>query len=203
MVKEYPKAARLAEYIFFSLPIDTNKSGDYCCYNDGYICGICADIVDTFGGKGGVNRHLLQNHREWMEASIILGGHNGHVLKKVKESALNLFTSDITLQCRTVEESGEYHCLLCGIPQYEENRLSHIELNHSEWINAIWLDEKREKYGKKLRTYPLKPWRDPESLFCSPNLKNIINKEPLHGDECRKTKMQKFLNQYYRESIQV
>lgn len=31
----------------------------------------------------------------------------------------------------------------------------------------------------------LKPWKDPESLFCSPNLKEIINKEPLSGEECK------------------
>lgn len=30
-----------------------------------------------------------------------------------------------------------------------------------------------------------KPWKDPESLFCSPKLKEIINKEPLSGKECK------------------
>jgi hypothetical protein len=34
-------------------------------------------------------------------------------------------------------------------------------------------------------------WKDQESLFCSPNLKNIIDKEPLHIDGNRKTKTRK------------
>jgi hypothetical protein len=32
----------------------------------------------------------------------------------------------------------------------------------------------------------LKPWKDPESLFCDTKfLKRIIGKEPLKGDECK------------------
>jgi hypothetical protein len=191
MYKECPISTRLAEYIFFSLPIDRHEYDDYYYYNDGYICGLCGDVVDRFGRKGGVRRHLHQNHPEWMNIHIILGGYSSTMLKKVKESVINLFSSDISLQCRTEEECEEYFCLLCGIPQYKEKRLSHMELNHPEWINAIWCGEKREKYGKKLRTYHLKPWRDPDSLFCSPNLKDIINKEPLNIYENRKTKIQK------------
>lgn len=38
----------------------------------------------------------------------------------------------------------------------------------------------------KPRIY-LKPWKDPESLFCSPKLKEIINKELLSGEECKDT----------------
>lgn len=188
------KATRLAEYIFFSLPISLDKSDDYGYeyYNDGYICGICGYVVNTYGRRGGVFKHILRDHPEWMHVHIILGEYNSKTLKKVQDFALNLLTSDIVFagrQCRNVEEYREYYCLLCGIPQYKESCLSHIELNHPEWINAIWFNEKREKYGKKLRAHPLKPWKDPESLFCSPNLKNIINKEPLRGKECRDPKI--------------
>ena len=42
-----------------------------------------------------------------------------------------------------------------------------------------------KKFIKKTSHHPLKPWDDPESLFCSPNLKEIIGKEPLKGDECK------------------
>lgn len=32
-------------------------------------------------------------------------------------------------------------------------------------------------------THPLKPWKDPQSLFCSPRLKEIIKKEPANTAE--------------------
>jgi hypothetical protein len=38
---------------------------------------------------------------------------------------------------------------------------------------------------KKIHRHPLKPWDDPESLFCSPKLKEIIGKEPKKGNGCK------------------
>lgn len=36
--------------------------------------------------------------------------------------------------------------------------------------------------------HPLKPWKDPESLFCDTEfLTKIIGKEPTKGDECKDT----------------
>jgi hypothetical protein len=39
----------------------------------------------------------------------------------------------------------------------------------------------------KPRQY-LKPWKDPQSLFCSEKLGEILKKELLTGDECRDEK---------------
>ncbi len=34
--------------------------------------------------------------------------------------------------------------------------------------------------------HPLKPWKDPESLFCDTEfLRKITGKEPTKGDECK------------------
>jgi hypothetical protein len=36
--------------------------------------------------------------------------------------------------------------------------------------------------------HPLKPWKDPESLFCDTEfLRKIVGKEPAKGDECKDT----------------
>jgi hypothetical protein len=194
MNKERSNAIKLAGYMFFYLHIERHEYGrrnhesDRYYFNDGYVCVICGDVIDTWGRKGGVKSHLMERHPEWIGAYIILGGFNDKLENKVKELALDLLTNDMALigeRCKVAEEYDWYLCLLCGTSQYKDDCLSHIESNHPNWINAVWIIEKREKYVRKRRTYPLKPWKDPQSLFCSPNLKNIINKEPLHGDECR------------------
>jgi hypothetical protein len=190
MDKEYSNAMRLAEYIIFYVPTEQHKHiiDESFYFIDACMCGICGDVIDEWGGKRGVKRHLMENHPEWAAAYIILGWHDHKMGNKVKKLALNLLTNDIVLiggQCRVPEEYNLYFCLICGEPLYKKNRLAHIDLDHIGWNNAFWVVEKEEKCVRKLGTYPLKPWKDPESLFCSPNLKNIINKEPLKLDEFR------------------
>jgi hypothetical protein len=144
-----------------------------------------------------IRYHFSTRHPELIynrKTKKVIVDHKIKLKKDVNKMALDLLTDNIILiggQCRTAEEYNEYYCLLCGKSQYKENRLSHIESIHEEWVNAFWVVEKIEKYVRKRRTYPLKPWRDPESLFCSPNLKYIINKEPLQGDECRESSRSK------------
>jgi hypothetical protein len=181
--KEYSNAMRLSEFMFFHIPLDRHESGDYCYYNDGYICGLCGEVIDTDGGRGGAKRHIFLNHDEWTGVFIILSGFSHLMLSKSKEFALNLLSNE------NVTKDNKYYCLLCGMPLYEESRMTHIECNHPEWINVLWCKEKRKYDGPRKLTHPLKPWRDPESLFCSPNLKYIIDKEPLQGKECREKRM--------------
>lgn len=193
MNKEYFNAIKLAGYMFFHVPIERHERSEYIFesdkyyFNDVHICGICGEVVEKWGSKGGVKIHLVEEHPEWIDVHIIFNGYS-HNKSKYK-MVLDILTNDMVLvggQCKTNGEYDWYFCLLCGMPQYKDDCLTHMELYHSDWINSVWIIEKREKYVKKQRhTYSLKPWKDPQSLFCSPNLKNIIDKEPLQGDECR------------------
>jgi len=45
------------------------------------------------------------------------------------------------------------------------------------------------------RRHPLKPWKDPDSLFCSPNLGKIIGKDIATGEECRDNEEKIHMNQ--------
>jgi len=50
----------------------------------------------------------------------------------------------------------------------------------------MWpVPKSKPKFNKPITHHYLKPWQDPESLFCSPKLKEIIGKEPLKDEECR------------------
>ncbi|MBU0846449.1 hypothetical protein KKH23_04615 [Patescibacteria group bacterium] len=119
--------------------------------------------------------------------------------KKKREKALNhiieTLTQDMVLvggRCRSADEYIWYFCLLCGMPHYEGDSLSHIETRHTDWINARWISEPKSKsrikegtFAKK-HTYPLKPWKDPNSLFCDTEfLKKLLGKEPAKGKECK------------------
>jgi hypothetical protein len=193
MDKEYSNAKKLAGFIIFNVPSGQRKhswDGSYY-FTEVCICGICGDIINERGSKEGVKKHLIENHPEWEAACIILGWHDHKIGNKAKKLALKLLINDTALvggQCRISGEYNWYFCLLCGKPLYKKNFLTHIESDHIGWINAFWFvekeEEKEEDRVRKLGTYPLKPWRDPESLFCSKNLKNIIGKEPLSGNEC-------------------
>lgn len=91
-------------------------------------------------------------------------------------------------------------CKLCSkIVPYEKRILlsRHIKECHSEWVGAMWLSifpisltqKKLASNSKisvsksksckftKIKKHPLKPWQDPESLFCSPKLSEITKKE--------------------------
>lgn len=44
----------------------------------------------------------------------------------------------------------------------------------------------QEKRLKMIRRVPLKPWKDPESLFCDTKfLREFLGKEPAKGKECK------------------
>lgn len=161
-------------------------------------CKVCGDII--------FNRYRVKNwdllnkveQKGRMNNSIRYHINNYHSEKKKKFSSrsyigekVNILVGNTTLiggQCKTADEYNWYFCLLCGLPHYKKDSLRHIESCHIDWINAVWIEEKIIPIKKQRHRYPLKPWKDPQSLFCSPNLKDIINKEPLHGDECKDIK---------------
>lgn len=162
-------------------------------------CKICRDII--FNIYRVKNWNLLNEveRKGRMNSSIRYHINNYHSVKKkdtlrkfpsryyIGEKVKILVNDAVFIggQCKMAEEYNWYFCLLCGSPRYKKDCLNHIELYHSDWIDAIWIEEKIMPIKKQKHRYPLKPWKDSESLFCSPNLKDIINKEPLHGDECK------------------
>ena len=65
-------------------------------------------------------------------------------------------------------------CGLCGYVfknSISPNRLSHFKKEHEEWTDAYWLRNdikqiKNEYLPEKVKRVHLKPWKDPDSLFC-------------------------------------
>ena len=53
------------------------------------------------------------------------------------------------------------------------------------------IDENYNPHKAPKRTYYLKPWKDPESLFCSPKLKEITGKEPRTKEEMERKSKEK------------
>ena len=55
-------------------------------------------------------------------------------------------------------------------------------------VDGEVVDENYNPHKAPKRTHPLKPWDDPESLFCSPKLKDITGKEPRTKEEMERKK---------------
>ncbi len=143
MNKEYFNAIKLADYMFFYVPIERYERDRYIFesdkyyFNVGHICGICGEVVEIWGSRGGVKNHLVEEHPEWIDIYIIFGGYKKIDLQKLKNKKLRKL--DITIP------------------------------------------DKKKIY--------LKPWKDPESLFCSTKfLEILLNKEISKGDECKDNK---------------
>jgi hypothetical protein len=91
-------------------------------------------------------------------------------------------------------------CRLCGRPhklRYTRDgaEYAHNQCSRENNLRRIALIEKKypppasppplPNYTPKPRTY-LKPWQDPESLFCDTKfLKQLLGKEPAKGEECK------------------
>jgi hypothetical protein len=88
---------------------------------------------------------------------------------------------------KNVEYLIEYPFVKCRICGYSPS----IEDTFGKCDKGIMTEFLKRHIGKEHSSQvsrlhvPLKPWKDPESLFCSPKLKEIIGKEPLRGEECR------------------
>ena len=98
-----------------------------------------------------------------------------------------------------IEYRHVYVCLLCGTSFYADYSrypspmnfdgfMEHIREEHKEWELANWLYHERVKYvcRNKTKPYPLKPWHDPESLYCDREfLEKLLSKEIAEGNECK------------------
>ena len=89
-----------------------------------------------------------------------------------------------------------YKCSVCGfIGQPEANQRTthsqHIDIsrklvkNHIVQNHFIRIIIKRVQQ-KTIKFHHIKPWKDPESLFCDTKfLKKLLGKEPRAGNECK------------------
>jgi len=123
------------------------------------------------------------------------------VLKKLFALAIQMdeykiheFVERSFIECRWT-----YVCLLCGTSYYGEYSrhphplaihgfVDHISKEHNEWETAYWFEKKRPIYEKRkgLKTHPLKPWKDPDSLYCDKEfLEKLLSKEIAEGNECK------------------
>lgn len=63
---------------------------------------------------------------------------------------------------------------------YVDNKLKEMRIKQTETHPSV------PRISKVKNRHPLKPWQDPESLFCDTEfLKKFLGKEPLKGEECR------------------
>ncbi len=73
-----------------------------------------------------------------------------------------------------------YVCKLCGGTYSAFNTWTAVR----HYLNKH--SEKQIPKAEIKRKHPLKPWKDPDSLFCDTKfLRKILRKEPTKGDECR------------------
>lgn len=101
------------------------------------------------------------------------------------------------------EDNGmyEYVCKLCSEPLFlQETGLEHFYKEHKEWFEFIWFSYKRkekekdeekgqirvdEKVKKPKYRVHIKPWKNPDSLFCDTEfLEKLTGKKLIEGDEC-------------------
>lgn len=79
-------------------------------------------------------------------------------------------------------------CTLCGFGVHHHLGLKHLRDEHPEWISALWRLEKLGSCDENLvqikvtLRHPLKPWKDPESLFCDTEfLEGLLGKRIARG----------------------
>lgn len=81
-----------------------------------------------------------------------------------------------------VKHMRDHHRKIYGMPIY--TKFARIIGNKMYRMGSD--GKKRFKYNKPVHKHSLKPWDDPESLFCDTDfLSNLCEKEISTGDECR------------------
>lgn len=129
------------------------------------ICS-CGNVINTGGTK--CNRCHCQI---WRLKNPIKAHQSDKKYKDRIKAKVNVFC---------LKSISGYICKLCGRPF---TSFVSIKKHLREEHNNCFKKEKRLKPIK--HRHHLKPWKDPESLFCSPKLKEITGKEPLKGSECK------------------
>ncbi len=173
-------------------------------WDEGHVCALCGAWYEDIDD---LTKHMGINHTEWFKAvwltvkqCRILEDNRKSIPERIecffKKNIIYFSTplmrvsdlfdtiyKDLFEQEATMGVFGgmtHFVCKTCG----KDFTQKHAVANHVPKCR-----KKHERISKSHRyVHPLKPWDDPESLFCSPKLKDIIKKEPLTGDECREAK---------------
>lgn len=98
---------------------------------------------------------------------------------RIYNSGLGLTPKERT---KIVDHIKFNHFVLIKIvnPSQNENELKNISITKKEDVKPA------PRIKKQRHRHPLKPWKDPESLFCDTEfLENFIGKEPTKGKECK------------------
>ena len=143
-----------------------------------------------------------KEHKEWYNAILLKTEFNKksekqkiehqNVYKKAGGVGTRaLYRINYYLEYIRQSDYERYQCILCGFigetPRSKEKVKNHLITCHLIEIYLIKPKIKNEEDIKKpkLRQF-LKPWRDPESLFCDTKfLRQYLGKEPTKGSECK------------------
>jgi hypothetical protein len=194
MNRIYFTATKLGGYIFSYIPAETresNKSTKECKYfsPDIRICGICGE-AGKYPARSGVKDHMLKKHPEWVDTYIILGEYpkvDSHKLDEQQQKRL----------AKETEKREKYEMCLT-VDKLRDQDLQDLKLQslHGKKSEQLTIKteqtERRERHEKrerdKKRVY-LKPWEDPNSMFCSTEfLEKLLNKKIATGKECKDKK---------------
>lgn len=171
--KKYWNSKKIQSSIFFHIDVerlernssDAKIYGQYF-YKNVYICGLCGEIVDIWGTTGAY-QHIAEYHPEWVESYIILP-------ENIKRKRIIDPIDRINLKISSLS--------------YLYDRLILLELDSLKEKRSP-LKEKRKEIQEPKRIVFLKPWKDPESLFCDTKfLEELLCKEITKGDECKDKK---------------
>ena len=83
------------------------------------------------------------------------------------------------------------HCKKCINEYYKARRIQYKETIRKKNKRAYnkykkERQEKRKERNERIFEFDIKPWKDPESLFCDTGfLENMLGKEITKGKECK------------------
>lgn len=144
----------------------------------GFVCALCGETANKHEVA---STHIRNDHSEWFNAIWV-------VVKQVpasqeeenRFSIKSWFERNLSMLSRKCLEEDPS---MLGCDNCEHSVLNRAGVFckiKNRYISRTPA-EKEPDYDPE---YDLKPWKDPESLFCSPKLGEIIGKEPASGEEC-------------------
>jgi len=187
-------------YSLFELYINGFEPKTYWSVNEGWVCALCGEWYDN---RDNMLKHVWLTHTDWFKAVWLTLAQ----CKVLKEKRRNVSEMIGFFFRRNKNDFSELFMKSSAIFDELYQDLFEPVVTETIYGNVTWLVCKtcgksyankpgasrhvticRKTHERKQKPKPriyLKPWQDPQSLFCSPNLKEIIEKEPLSGDECR------------------
>lgn len=130
--------------------------------NNYAVCILCGEPVIRSGGHRSKMLHVKMQHNEWIGAFYVSPIRKGH-----RYDASEPNTWVICSNCGTDLKKQPFKYRKCKY--------------HCQKCKSIF-----KSFRGRTHEVPLKPWEDPESLFCNTKfLKKILGKEPAKGTECK------------------